>query len=97
MGTPTWGIYIPGYSYPSAAQQKKFNRMYPGAAAMYQRDREEWEKEQQEKHRLELEEERKRIAACKHYFVPTNIDDEHVCRHCRYWVKSLADVSKDLA
>ena len=31
----TWGISIPGYSYPSAAQKKLFNKLYPGAAAAY--------------------------------------------------------------
>ena len=31
----TWGVSIPGYSYPSAAQKKLFNKLYPGAAAAY--------------------------------------------------------------
>jgi glutamate mutase epsilon subunit len=91
MSTPTWGIYIPGYSYPSVAQRKKFDRMYPGAAAAHKSMLQEREKERQMQRRIELEEERKRVAACDHYFVPTNVDNNHVCRHCRHWVKTLAD------
>ncbi len=40
MSTPTWGIYIPGYSYPSPAQRSKFEKMYPGVAARYREDME---------------------------------------------------------
>lgn len=29
MKTPTWGLHIPGYSYPSVAQERKFKKMYP--------------------------------------------------------------------
>jgi len=97
MSTPTWGIYIPGYSYPSPAQRKKFERMYPGAAARNREEREEAQRcADAERSRL-IEEERKRHEACTHLFVPTNLDDNHVCRHCRMWVESLAEVFSDLA
>lgn len=43
----TWGISIPGYSYPSAAQKKLFNKLYPGAAAAYHEEA-KWAKEKQD-------------------------------------------------
>jgi hypothetical protein len=97
MSTPTWGIYIPGYSSPSAAQKRKFERMYPGVASRFQEDMEAAHKRQAEERRQIVAEERKRQAACTHLFVPTNVDDNHVCRHCRMWVKSLAEVFADIA
>jgi elongation factor P--beta-lysine ligase len=33
MSNPTWGLRIPGYSYPSPAQERAFKRMHPGVWA----------------------------------------------------------------
>lgn len=90
MTAPTWGIYIPGYSYPSPAQRKKFEHMYPGAAARHREEQEEALERMFAEQRREVEEDRKRHQACTHLFVPTNLDDAHVCRHCRMWVETLS-------
>ena len=88
MSMPTWGVYIPGYSYPSMAQRKKFDRMYPGKAAEIEQDRDQaLENMFAEQQRL-ADADRKRRASCQHLFVPTNIDDNHVCKHCGMWVEA---------
>ena len=79
----TWGIPIPGYSYPSQAQIQKFDRMYPGARVAYL---ERWEQKQREvddEQRRRVAEDRERVARCLHTFVPTNIGDGYICTKCK--------------
>ena len=90
MTYQTWGLVIPGYSYPSAAQKKLFDKMYPTARAHHKYEREQREKEHKKERALLLAEEKKRIAACRHLFVPTNLNGAYICRHCKKWVESLA-------
>ena len=97
MSTPTWGVYIPGYSYPSVAQRKKFDRIYPGVAATLRSEREHSLKRVFDDLKQRAAEDRKQQAACTHLFVPTNVGDAHVCRRCMARVKTLADVFADLA
>ena len=87
MTDQTWGIYIPGYSYPSSAQQKKFNRMYPGAAARHKEKCERAEREEHERRMRIIAEEKAIENKCEHFFVPTNIEDEHICIYCKLWVE----------
>lgn len=92
MSHPTWGIYIPGYSNPSEAQRKLFERKYPGVAARVNAELEQAKKELfEEQHRLVIED-RKRRDACAHLFVPTNVDDEHVCRHCGTHIQTRNEI-----
>lgn len=91
----TWGIYIPGYSYPSVAQRKKFNKMYPGVAVRHRKEREKALELMFAAQRQRAAEDRRRHEACTHSFVPTNLGDAHVCQHCRMWVNSMANTSPD--
>ena len=96
MSAPTWGIYIPGYSSPSDAQKRKFNRLYPGVAERFQEDMERAQKRKEEERRQIVAEERKQMAACTHLFVPTNVDDNHVCRHCRMWIETKVEAAHNI-
>jgi hypothetical protein len=50
---PTWGLYIPGYSYPSVKQQKAFKRMYPDVYAEHEAVQYDIHKEAAERQRAE--------------------------------------------
>lgn len=89
MTTQTWGVYIPGYSYPSVSQQKRYNKMYPGQSAFIKEVREEYAKREDEIRKRIIAEERAKHAVCKHLFVPTNIKEECVCKLCNLWVDKL--------
>ena len=53
MSKPTWGLYIPGYSYPSVAQQRYFKKLYPEVVAWHNHSLEEERiKEEERLHRL---------------------------------------------
>lgn len=56
MSKPTWGLHIPGYSSPSAAQKRAFAKMYPDVVAWHRMDMEQREREE----RLQSEEVRRR-------------------------------------
>ena len=91
MSQPTWGIYIPGYSYPSSAQKRKFERMYPGATSMYLRERAERDRDEKAARKKMIEEERRAQAACNHRFVYTNLKDYYICQVCRMHIDSHPD------
>ena len=91
MTDQTWGIYIPGYSYPSIAQQRKFNRMYPGAAARHKEASERAEIKEHTRRMQAIAEEKAIQNKCEHMFVPTNIGEERVCRHCKLWVEKVPE------
>lgn len=46
MSKQTWGLRIPGYSYPSPAQEKLFKKMYPEQVAWHQIEMENREREE---------------------------------------------------
>lgn len=52
MERQTWGLYIPGYSYPSIAQEKKFAKLYPDTVAWHKIEHEKMLREQE--HAAEL-------------------------------------------
>lgn len=78
----TWKISIPGYSYPSAAQKKLFNKLYPGAAAAYHEEA-KWAQQKADAERdAVIAAEVARYRACSHDWVSTGTDGV-VCRSCK--------------
>lgn len=97
MTTPTWGISIPGYSYPSPWAKAKFERMFPGAAARHREESEARKKVQDAEQAERVRKEREITAACTHTFVSTNLNGGMVCKKCRHWTDNPAVVFADLA
>lgn len=87
----TWGISIPGYSYPSAAQKKLFNKLYPGAAAAYHEEA-KWAQQKADAERDKiLKQEEDLYRACCHDWVSTGTDGVRCrnCQHFRYYPSPL--------
>lgn len=79
----TWGISIPGYSYPSAAQKKLFNKLYPNAATAYHEEA-KWIKQKADAERKSvINAGVSRYRTCTHDWVSTGTDLV-VCRNCNF-------------
>lgn len=91
MNIQTWGIPIMGYSSPSVAQRRKFERMYPGAAARFAEDQAEAVAKADAARAVVVAAEKAKCAACTHVFVPTNVGENHVCTLCKLWVPRVPD------
>ena len=84
MSYPTWGIPIMGYSSPSAAAVRKFNKLYPGVTEAHNSMCEQVRKEKEAERTEMLCKEREMVAACTHTVVSTNAGGV-VCTKCRHW------------
>ena len=85
MTRQTWGIHIPGYSYPSERQKALFERLYPGVAARHQDEIKRLRAEQDRHQRAVVQAERafRRDQQCDHLWVPSGFSDCLYCKHCQ--------------